>query len=506
MKSIIRKQFLDQTWDSEDLEKAATCWLIIHEELAQKRGIDYTPIQTVEIQLSGFSRRVGDELLHELERRMQNTRPLGWQAELTDADTITMTQYDVGLKQTPLLLSVLPILSGELFDGLAVEVRFALLDTRKLQKNKGSVPTVLLAVAQLVQGKLSVKTLFRDFPDGSNHSSLPKQRISIPDDEIIQSVVQEFRDNDEIASPSLSRLFKSRAMKHMPKPVRWLILVPFYRPRLLALLLRCLVFIAIFASLGLAAFAALEGFVAFLFPLIAFGSFTLLFFSIFALIEICILFSYSKVKKVYSAYYSDLVQYAVWSPRETAEFDVDPLVRKYTTELIGAGFTHLGDSGRVLAEDIKVLSRIFLAPDRANYFTLACNPVHIGNQPKDNLRTWPAQIVFRAQIFFSNGGRAESVGPSIYSFRLPQVDHETLIRVTKEFSDPADFFQFHLEAVEQFSRERDLSPAAPKRLEEFVRCQTAIFEEERRNYFDRPYSWVNHVRWYLQWPYMEIRG
>jgi hypothetical protein len=153
-----------------------------------------------------------------------------------------------------------------------------------------------------------------------------------------------------------------------------------------------------------------------------------------------------------------------------------------------------------------VAARSFLAPDKINYLTLACNLVQLGNVPENQFRIWPAQIVFRAQTFFSGGGRVDSVGPSIYSFWMPRVGHDVLLQVAKASADPIEFFQSHVESADQFAQERVLAPVPHKRFDDLIRSQEGIFEEERQYFLDHPYSWVNHLRWYLQWPRKETRG
>ena len=57
-----------------------------------------------------------------------------------------------------------------------------------------------------------------------------------------------------------------------------------------------------------------------------------------------------------------------------------------------------------------------------------------------------------------------------------------------------------------FADEKGLTPARHERFEEYVRRQEIISEEERQYHSDHPYSWRDHLRWYLQWPRKEIRG
>ena len=45
-----------------------------------------------------------------------------------------------------------------------------------------------------------------------------------------------------------------------------------------------------------------------------------------------------------------------------------------------------------------------------------------------------------------------------------------------------------------------------ERFDLYVRRQEALNEEERRLMVDDPYTWGDHLRWYLQTPRREYRG
>jgi hypothetical protein len=508
MKSIVRKQFLDQFWDSEDLEKSARCWLIIHEKLAKERGIDYTSALKVEIELTGFAKSEGEALRTELERRVSSKFWPRFAVALPDPDTLILTSTEVGLNETPLLTLVLSILSGRLFDGLAVEIRFNLLDAHRLQGKKGSVPTKLIVVAQMRQEHLFVKALFRDFLDDSNHNSHHHQRMSIPDDDLLQRVVQEFLEYDEVADQSLNGLFKSKAMNHLPRWIRWITFVPIDEPRFLPLLFRWVVFSTIFFGTVLIAISPIEfnGLGIVLIIIYIIGLLNLFPFLLFVIIEICLLLYYFRYRRIYRDYFSDLARFALLKSTESEELGFDPMVRKHTSELIALGFSHIGDIARVPVENAKIIVRIFLAPDKIHYFNLACNLVQVEGEPTKSSRIWPVRIVFRAQTIFSSGGRVESVSPSIYSFWLPRMSRDSLFRVTRAMADPIAFFQSHLEASAQFASERELTPVPYRRVDDYLTFRENNIEEERQYFFDHPYSMFNHLRFYLYWPKKESRG
>ncbi len=508
MKSIICKQFLDQTWASDDLEKAAQCWLLIHEDLAKERKVDYTPTLIVEMELTGFSKYDGDALRTELERRVSSSRMPRFTVSLPDPDTLVLTSSEIGFDQTSLLNLVLSVLSGPLFEGLAIEIRFSLVEARRLTRgNRGSLPSNLIVLAQLNQERLSVKTAMRDFPDGINHATF-HHRTWKPDDELVQNVLLEFMETEEVSPQSLHKLFKSKAMAYPLRWLQWLILVPINRPRLTALTLRWVLFAALFVCLDLAIEHVKDNhdFSLLFIPLTCIGIIILLLFLLFMFVECSLLLYFFKFRLIFRDCFSDLERYTILKSAESKDLNSDPMVRKHTTELTARGFSHIGDTAKTPLKDAKAILRVFLAPDKISYLTLSCSQVLLDNDPKKRFKLWPVQIVFRAQTFFSHGGRVDSIGPSIYSFWLPKVGHDTLIRVTRAFTDPLEFFQSHREATEQFAVERALTPVPHKRIEDYVSFRENNFEEERQYFLDHPYSWLNHLRFYLQWPRQESRG
>src|SRR5436189_10721 len=75
---LIRKQLLDRTWDSADLDAAAEFWLRLYEAAAKKQGFTATPSHRVEVRLRGFARPALPALQDELCRRVASSDlPLG---------------------------------------------------------------------------------------------------------------------------------------------------------------------------------------------------------------------------------------------------------------------------------------------------------------------------------------------------------------------------------------------------------------------------------------------
>jgi hypothetical protein len=54
MKSLVRKQFVDQLWGVADLDLAAEFWLRLYERAASSRALTPSPRHRIEIRLTGF--------------------------------------------------------------------------------------------------------------------------------------------------------------------------------------------------------------------------------------------------------------------------------------------------------------------------------------------------------------------------------------------------------------------------------------------------------------------
>ncbi len=258
MKSLMRKQFLNQNWNSHDLEMTAKWWLILHKTVTEEKGSPHGPEQTVEFQLTGFPTSEGEALRFELKRLIAITSLPKSTVSLPDPDTLVLSLGAMDLDKTELLRFVLAILSGRPFDGLAVEIHFSLLNPRKFDvRSRRPSPTVLIISAQLCQNQLSIKTARRDFPDRFP-KSFTSHKNSLLDEEALQAALLEFREKEKVTPQTANRLFSSKAMVYTPKWMDWLIHVPIDQPRFTALLLRALIFASAFTILGLAASLAIE--------------------------------------------------------------------------------------------------------------------------------------------------------------------------------------------------------------------------------------------------------
>ena len=94
---------------------------------------------------------------------------------------------------------------------------------------------------------------------------------------------------------------------------------------------------------------------------------------------------------------------AVFTPSEQREVDairVFPPVRKYTADLVAAGFR---DAGDLTANDPNSESvfRLFFAPDGLSYLVVVFN-FSSDMSNADWVALWPAKVIFLASTYFSD--------------------------------------------------------------------------------------------------------
>jgi hypothetical protein len=77
--------------------------------------------------------------------------------------------------------------------------------------------------------------------------------------------------------------------------------------------------------------------------------------------------------------------------------------------------------------------------------------------------------------------------------------------VFPDVHDPAEFARLHMAMVAEFAEETGRRPVPHERFELVIRRHEASHEEERQRYVDHPYTWGDHLHWYLQRPRKEYR-
>ena len=163
MKSLVRQQFLDQTWDAA-LDAAAKFWLQLYAIAADHYGYA-EPLGTTSKSICLVSRHLVDAFHTELERGTEREGfpepvvKLAVDPFVLSDDTLVLSSGRLAPPQAPPAGLGLPLLSGPGFEGLAVELRFRITGRSRFL---GERTYFTMAIAGEVRdGMLLVKAVWR---------------------------------------------------------------------------------------------------------------------------------------------------------------------------------------------------------------------------------------------------------------------------------------------------------------------------------------------------------
>ncbi len=516
MKSVVRQQFLDLTWDAAHLDDAGKFWLQLYDIAAKWYGYSTTPQYRLKLRLWGFGRHQGESLASELERQAVVAKIGHPVVTLVHPDTLVLSSGEATAPTPPPGGLGLPLLAGSQFEGLAVQVRFrvAAPTKRVLGFTRSGYPSTidvtLVINGEIRGGKLLVKAIWKrhaGFAEDEHYRLTP-----MAGELEFLGALEQFRRTGTVTRHELGGFFApSVATTTRGQRLMWRILnVPFDRPRLLGLLIRFTIFGGLVAwsawlwyrfsierTKDLQGFAGLTSFI---------GGILLW---KFLRTELPLLFRYWAFRRASITAHEESpsrVSYAVSPPDGASARTDDPAIRKYTADLAAEGFVFLGEVRQVPATATTESYRIFRARDGVTYIILRCYTHTQSDNPKTCNHVWPAAISFEGQTFFPDGGRVDSTAGWSTASQRQAVGPTTLVRTGPEMTDVLQFYLQHTAAVEAFANEKGLSPARHGRFEDYVRQQEIIHEEQWQYTEGHPYSWWDHLRWYLQWPRKEQRG
>jgi hypothetical protein len=277
------------------------------------------------------------------------------------------------------------------------------------------------------------------------------------------------------------------------------------RPRLAGLLVRCVLFAVLLPAAAVRVYIARRDDVGvFLLLGVCIALYVVVLFWGFVTIELRHLRAYRSFREQWARMDAGLVPDVPLVGAAVAAFEADPAVRKYTAELVGAGFHHAGDMGRSGAGEVMRVARVFLAPDGVTYLVVWCLRADcVGADVRIGL--WPSRVRLTAETPFAGGAWVESANTE-FTDRRPWVSPGSLIRSVPGVADPVEFYRDHASAVAVFAIEHALSATEHGSFAGYVQQQATRLEEYRRHRLDHPYSWGEHLRWYLQWSRQEYRG
>jgi hypothetical protein len=501
MKSLVRQQFVDQTWDAAALDAAARFWLALYGVAANWYGYSPNPRHSLELRLSGFPRTKAEAVATELDRRASASDVPNPVVTLTDPDTVVLSSDMVTAPDTaPPVGLGLPLLAGSQFEGLVAEVRLRVIGRKRWL---GHADVTLVIVGEVRGGALLVKGVWRSYQrwdeDGYWASPVDTEGQWL-------AAFREFRRSGAVPAELAAWLRPLTAgQDYFPRWQARLVNTPFDQPRLLGLLTRIVGLVCVTAALGwlvvyiwpldqrIGMFPIQALLIPIVPPLMIAATSLLAFLGA----EGRLLFSYEAMSQWHAAQHATPARYVILTPEQTAPFADDPALRKHTADVLAEGFVHAGDVANAADPDLGFVYRIFRSRDGVTYLVLLCG----------RAGCWPAAVSVQAQTFFPGGGRVDSVsGAQFYGYLKYPVGPEVLFRSVTGIADPIQFYEAHAAAAEAFALERGLIPARHERFEDNVRRQESISEEETGYYQDHPYSVWDHLRWYLQWPRKEQRG
>jgi hypothetical protein len=515
MQHLIRKQWLDCIWDAADLDAAAEFWLRLYEDAARAEGFTATPSHALEICLRGFARQQTEAVRDELARRLRvhhdatgTPRASDFpspEIEQLDPDTLAVSSCLIFGNQAPPAGLGLSRLAGPPFDGLCVEVRLWVGGVERGSVGKAKVHATLVLVGELRDGRLLLKALWRSGPSGWEDQL--NWAAEWPDQEEWRAALERFRETAEAPKKLATKLFVPREADRFGGLVVRMIHVPLDKPRLAGLLKRSLMFLTLIAVLGFALFdfVGREWWLG-LVPIALLGLFVLWVAWQFAKNEFQLLFAgYGEFRSRYAQNYEQAVKVVPLARMEAEPRLDNPWARKYTAELESAGFRYAGDCRLEPELQGDCVIRIFFAPDGVSYLNLLFS-MSTSAESETSSRMWPACVGFLAHTFFTDGGMASSINGSNGGFRKKRTGPEYRTRVFVDADAPIDFARLHAVFAEEFANETGQTPLRQEGVDAYLRRHNALHDQERQLFMDDPYTWGDHLRWYLQAPRREFLG
>jgi hypothetical protein len=189
-------------------------------------------------------------------------------------------------------------------------------------------------------------------------------------------------------------------------------------------------------------------------------------------------------------------RFAALTPEQSAPRLDDPAVRKFTRDVLDAGFDFVGDVASVPLDRAEVIYRIFHAPDRVTSMALICYTHNLSGG--EGYAMWPAMVTFECQTFFSDGGRIDSVNHGSHPSYAREHAPSTRLLAFPDATDPVSLYRAHRAAVDAAEGETSATPLRHEAFDIYLRRQEAISEAEVRGFAAHSYSWWDHLRWYLQ--------
>jgi hypothetical protein len=505
LRHLNRKQFIDRWWDATDLDAVAEFWLRLYEEAARSQGFGRTPIHETEIRLRGFPRPAANELLKELAARVAASDFPAPEADQPDPDTLSVASGVIRGDERPPVGLGLPVVSGGPFDGLLAEIRLRVIGDEGKALRRVDLESTLVLVGELRGGRFLLKGAWRTGSHGWEDEVC--WAGGWPELDRWLAAFDEFRETDEVPASLAKKQFIARGADQAGALAVKMIHVPLGKPRLAGLLTRFAIFAVLFAALGLAGWWIVENRRWFLLILLLLASWPVGWLFVTLVRKEWNLWSkgFRQMHAAFTKVYSEPIRLAALTRAEVDARLDNPWERKYVGELEAAGFCHAGDMQVDPPVSGDNVYRVFYCPDGVSYLMVLFHLAGSAEREQPH-RCWPAAVTWLAHTYYDDGGSATTITGRHVGFRKKRSGPEHLSRIIPEQDDPVAFARQHSAVARRFAEETGRRAIAQLTFDQIVRRQNERHEEERRLFVDNPYTWGDHVGWYLQRPRREYLG
>jgi len=497
--SLAREQFLDLAWGPTNLDAAAEFWLKLYESAAKVHSFTPLPAHRTELRLGGFPRADAERLAALFLARADSSGFGPPRIVRPDPDSLQIGTASFDGRDAPPSGLGLTSVSGEEFDGLLIEIRFTARD------GKAKATSALVLAGELRGGSFNLKSARRAGQSRWDDAFAPFNAWA--NESAFLVALEEFRATGAVPEKLARKLYPPRGADRIAALTLSLLYVPLDKPRLAGLLTRVLILVGLLAAFSSVSYWLWEtNRVPMLAPVGPLTVFLFWVLSIFLRTEIRVWrFGYKQLNALYAEFDQESPRLVPLTHSESAQAGNDPYARKFTADLIAAGFALLGDARLTPAGIGRVFYRVFGAPDGMTYLAVVHQSTNTLEAGKE-YHFWPSFASFACHTFLRGGAAAASLNGQRHGYRRKRSGPERFVRVFPEKNDPVAFVQLHAEAVAKFVSETGNSPLRHARFEEYIRLQNALAEEERCLFADSPYTLGDHLHWYLQIPRREYRG
>lgn len=508
LRSLALWKFVDRTWGAKDLEDIAKFWLRLYDAADHPPYSSRESDQTLELYLTGFMRSATEIVSAELTRRLSDAG-LSVTVSADGPDTLVVKTKPREGRLTPFTGLGIHALAGAPFDGLVVEIRYTVAKAGATKPSPKLVGATLVIVGELKSGSVLVKTLWpawafvRSKREWTTSHDWPDDLLAAFDryrtvNKVNWEVAQELFNRPPVIRPAKSTQWLTSVFVTFPSRLgTQLLSPPFGRPRLRGLLVRCAILLVVFAIWAPPTMVAQINKSIWQVHLVLLG-FPLAMWAC-ALVHTetrAFFFSGRPTRQDWDDYFRSITRYAALTPSTARPWQNDPIVRKLTAEVLEAGFTYAGDGAAVPTESAGTVHCAFYAPDGATYLVLAFE--FVGGSGTSRWSVWPANVSVLCQTFDTMGNRCETTNYNIPLANLKREHPHVRWLILDPNKHPIALYRAHLKAIEQWARETGCTFARHEPFEEYIVRQEDIQRQDRKIYRARPYSWRDHLRWYLQ--------